>query len=259
MTPEAALTELLARLGANNGAPVMVNDEELGEWPAAAIAAMKAHKLLVKARSAASVVCPGCEQQCVMPVHTPSGPRVPVSFVVCDKRDDISRVLVDPARLTQWRCDGKAVCTFVAESLGLRQRDYEPAEGLLTIGMATGKKRRQMVCLRPAGEPTLVVASIATPLAELIEYHTGAYRVDNEAVGALVDSATTADPRHTPTNARREARKLDTQAMYGQWQKAYRVLKKQRHMSDVWYSKQIAKQDIALGRDAETIRKHMKK
>ena len=76
----------------------------------------------------------------------------------------------------------------------------------------------------------------------------------------LVDSATTADPRYTPSNARREARKLDTQAMYEAWRKAYRYLKKKRHnMTDVWYSQQIAKQGVAANRNAETIRRHMKK
>ena len=75
----------------------------------------------------------------------------------------------------------------------------------------------------------------------------------------LVDSASTADGRYTPTTARRETRKLDTQAMYKNWRKAYRALRKSRpNMSDVWYSQQIAKQDIADGRDADTIRKHLK-
>jgi hypothetical protein len=49
-------------------------------------------------------------------------------------------------------------------------------------------------------------------------------------------------------------------AMYEGWRKNYRSLRKQRpNMSDVWYSQQIAKADIEHGRDAETIRKHMKK
>jgi len=74
-----------------------------------------------------------------------------------------------------------------------------------------------------------------------------------------VDAATTADKRYTPSNARREARKLDTQAMYESWRKAYCALKNSRpKMSDVWYSLQIAKLEIAEGRDADTIRKHMK-
>jgi hypothetical protein len=74
-----------------------------------------------------------------------------------------------------------------------------------------------------------------------------------------VDAATTADSRYTPTNARREASKLDTQAMYASWRKAYRGLKRSHpKMSDVWYSRQIAKLDIAEGRNAGTIKKNMK-
>jgi ribosomal protein L20 len=75
-----------------------------------------------------------------------------------------------------------------------------------------------------------------------------------------VDSVTTADPRYMPSNARREARKLATQALYEAWRKAYRDLKKQhRNMTGVWYSRRIEKMDIANERSAETIRKHMKK
>lgn len=74
-----------------------------------------------------------------------------------------------------------------------------------------------------------------------------------------VDATTTADNRYTPTTACREARKLDTQAMYESWRKAYRDLKRSRpNMSNVWYSRQIARREIARGRNAGTIKKNMK-
>ena len=262
MTPQGALTELLARVGARNGATVLVTDEELSQWPAAAVAAMKTQKLLARARPALSVVCPGCEQECVMPVHTlPVEARRPASFIVCDKRSDINRVPVSAERQKQWRCDADAVCRFIAASLGLRRSDTHPADaGLLHIGMASGDKRRQMLCLKTDTALALVAGNSALPLAELIGYHHRAYSLDEAAIRQLVDSATTADPRYTPSNARREAGKLDTQAMYEGWRKAYRSWRKHRpNMSDVWYSRQIGKQDIAVDRAAETIRKHMKK
>lgn len=261
MTPQGALVELLARVGARQGATVLITDEELSRWPAAAVVAMKSQHLLARARPASSVVCPGCEQQCVMPVNTiPGRSRGRASFIVCDKRSDINRVPVTTEQLTQWRCDTDAVCGFVASSLGLRRSDAQPDAGLLPIGIASGDKRRQMLCLRANAVLALVAGNSAVPLAELINYENGVYSLDGSAIRQLVDSATTADPRYTPRNARREARKLDTRAMYDSWQKAYRDLKKRRRsMSDVWYSQQIAKQGIAAGRAPETIRKHLTK
>ncbi|OLP05880.1 hypothetical protein [Rhodoferax antarcticus] len=65
--------------------------------------------------------------------------------------------------------------------------------------------------------------------------------------------------KSTGSTVRRDARKLTTQSMYKEWQKAYRAVAKERPaMSDVWYSRQIAKLPIAKNRDAETIRKYMK-
>ena len=56
----------------------------------------------------------------------------------------------------------------------------------------------------------------------------------------------------------REARTLDSQARYARWQQAYRALKQRRpQMSNVWYARQIAKQTVAAGCQADTIRRHM--
>ncbi|MGA3083118.1 MAG: hypothetical protein ABSD44_17340 [Terracidiphilus sp.] len=261
MTPLEAMLELLERVGANQGVAVLVSEDELSRWPAEAVRELQSHKLLVRASPAASVVCPGCEEECTMPVHPqPSGTGTAASFVVCDKRDDITRVAVSAEQLRQWRCGAEAVGRFVSKSLGLRSGNQRKAgAGLWELGIVTGKERSQMVCLKANEALELVAGQNAVPLAGLVRFGAEGYSVDNEAVLQLVDAATTGDPRYTPSNARREARKLKTQARHERWRKEYRALKKRRPgMSDVGYSKLIAKLDIGKGRSAETIRKHMK-
>jgi hypothetical protein len=261
MTPQAALVELLARVGASQDAAVLLSHHELNQWPDAAVTALKAQRLLVKAQPAASAICPGCERGCVMPVHTRIHPsRGAVSFIDCDKRSDVSRVDVPVERLEQWRCTTDAVGGFIAASLGLRPSDKRrpTSADFIEIGMASGAKRSQMLCLQTDGELMLVAGGNRLPLSDLVAYRTGAYSLDSARVGQLIDAATTADNRYTPSNAKREARKVDTQAMYKDWQKAYRELKKKRKdMSETWYSQQIAKMDIAKRRSARTIKKNM--
>ena len=46
------------------------------------------------------------------------------------------------------------------------------------IGIATGDKRSQMLCLEATGTLTLVVGNNKVPLAEFIEFHDGAYSLD---------------------------------------------------------------------------------
>ena len=198
-----------------------------------------------------------------MPVHTVPRANAPAtSFVVCDKRSDINRVAVSLDSLTQWRCSAQAVCGFVAESVGMRNAVKPGSDaGVWEIGVATGKKRSQMLCLQANGALALVAGSNTLPLADFIGYANGVYSIDAVMIVQLVDSATTADVRYTPSTVKREARKLDTQAMYASWQKAYPVLKrKNTGKSDDWCSEHIAK-DKKLnphGRDASTIKKHMK-
>ena len=260
MTPLEALLGLLERVEASRGAAALVSEEELRQWPAEAVRKLKAHKLLAKASPADSVVCPGCEQECTMKVdteHDGTGPVV--SFVVCDKRDDICRVEVPAERLKQRRCGAEAVGAFVSKSMELRPESQRKTDaGLWELGLVTGKKRSQMVCLRAVGELELVAGQNAVPLTELVRFGSEGYSVGWEAIRQLVDAAMTGDSRYTPSNARCVARKLDTQALHERWRKEYRVLKQRRPgMSGVWYSEQIARMEITPKRSAETIRKHM--
>jgi hypothetical protein len=261
MTAIDAVLELLERVGAFQDNTVLVNDEEILQWPSAAVKAMKAQRLIVKARPASSVICPGCESNCVMPVHTlPATRSKPSFFIVCEKRGDINRVPVFTERLIQWQCSIDLISRFVASCLDLRISGRKTdCEDRWEIGIVRGDKHSQMLCLEVSAMLCLVVGSSRVPLAELIEFHKGAYTIDAEPIRQLADSTTTSDARYTPSNVRREARKLDTLAMYESWRKEYRTWRKKRPgMSDVWYSQQIVKTDVARGRDAETIRKRMK-
>jgi len=262
MTAIDTLLELLNRIGACQGKAVFVNDEELLQWPRAAVKAMKSQKLIVKARQASSAICDGCERDCVMPVHSLSSATGKTSsFIVCDKRYDINRVSIPADRLSQWKCNADLVCRFISSSLALRQPVKKADnDSRWEIGIASGDKRSQMLCLEVADGLMLIAGNSKVPLAEFIEFQGGAYVLDDTQIRRLVDSSTTADVRYTSSTARRESRKLDTKAKYESWQKEYRALRKKRPgMSGVWYSQQIAKMDVAQSRDAETIRKHMKK
>lgn len=260
MTPQAALIELLARVGAQGG-PVRVTAAELTQWPAPAVAALKKQKLLTRASPATSAVCPGCEDECVMPVDNRARADGTVaSFIVCDKRDDTNQVRLTADQLEQWRCDVAAVCRFVAISLDLRQSAQAGSDDtLVNIGVVRGRKRTQMLALCLQHALALTAGSSTIPLADMVSFQDGSFVVDAGVVRQMVDTVPPADPRHTPTTAKRDVRKADTQAMYKDWQTAYRkLLKTKPGMTDVWYAQQIAKTAKAQGRNYSTIKKHMR-
>jgi hypothetical protein len=67
------------------------------------------------------------------------------------------------------------------------------------------------------------------------------------------------DRPYTPSVDRREASKLATSAMRQDWRDVHAELAR-RHpgKGKRWYSVQIARMSVARGRDAETIRKHLR-
>lgn len=187
MTPEAALMKLMELLEHGIVAQdtvVLITGHELNKWPPEAVRAMKSQKLIVKARPATSAICPGCERDCAMPVHTVHGKSGDsASFVVCDKRSDTNRVPIAHEQLTQWRCSAYTVSCFIADCLGLRHSEHlSNRADLLEIGVATGDKRSQMLFLQVDGPLSLIAGNNAVPLAELVSYQGDTYSLDESVI-----------------------------------------------------------------------------
>ena len=104
------LRELLGRVGESRGKPVLLATAEINLWPIVDVQALQSEKVLTRASPAKTAVCPGCEETCVMPIHTSlSGERGARSFIACDRRSDIARVAVPVDYLEHWQVTGASV------------------------------------------------------------------------------------------------------------------------------------------------------
>ncbi len=121
MTPQSVLAELVNRLEASRGAAVHISGGELSGWPAESVAALKSARLLLRARPASRLVCPGCERQCDKPVelYPAEGAKPARAYIIFDEPEDIGRIQLNLAELEQWRVSGDASPASVAQALSL--------------------------------------------------------------------------------------------------------------------------------------------
>lgn len=184
MTPQAVLTELLDRIAASHGERVLVGADELADWPAEAVTALQSEAVITRARPAVSTICPGCERECVMPVHTPTGAGHAVgAFIVCDKRSDINRVSVPASRLEQWQASGDSIADSLARLLGLHRLGADTAsEGRWEVGMFKGSKHAGPLVLVADGKLTLSIAGHFIPLASVMTLDEGGLKADKHVL-----------------------------------------------------------------------------
>ena len=144
---DAVLAELLGRLRALRGGAVVVSAEDLRGWPSDAVAALHAAGVLVPGPPAASIVCDGCEEACVRPVHVVARASGEAAvFVLCNLRDDIDRVPVDLGDLAQWRLTVQSLADAMSGLLGGGAATaHGSAAGRYRLGFVLGKKQDRAV------------------------------------------------------------------------------------------------------------------
>lgn len=199
------LPALLDRLAAAGGDAACFSARELAEWPPAALERLKAAELLVAATPSASVICPGCEDECAMPVELTTNAAGELRpFVACDKREDTARVPVPLALLEQWQCTPRQLADALATLLGLRRpmTDNDPAR--YDLGVMKGARHSAHVVLTVGNGLQLTIAGHALPVADVLELGDKGLAVDRRALLRCVDNPAAAAGGQESAEQRRE-------------------------------------------------------
>jgi hypothetical protein len=264
MTYNDVLGELLAHLRAENKA-ITISWDTAQLWPDGALNTFLKLGLLKSAPAAQSLECQGCENRCFMDVLTlpNDDPDLTRSFIVCDDADmqsQMGRIHVPLVRLQQWQCSVKHLAKVLAVLLGLNDTiSVSGHPAVFKLGMLKSDKGRRWVVLNGV-DLTIEINQHAVPVSDVLYFDGEILQIDQRRIDDLVNrEPLNTSKRYTPSTSKHEARKLETQARYRVWNDEYLKLKAEKpNHTDGWYSKQIAKMDIANGKDAETIRKNMK-
>jgi len=253
---------LLQRLGYGQLSNT-ISFDEIGRWSPQVLSILLEEKLVEPTIPAKIISCPGCPENCFKSVHTLGGRYKPLHhFIACDETDYMGNITLRPEHLLQWQISSKLVASWVAKKLGFRTLSpYTTVPGELGIGLLLKDKYHCQIVLSSIKMLSLKINQISIPLLDILLVEHEHISIDQVTVDVLAKQsmATPPKPEYQPSILKREARKLNTQRMYADWHKAYRLLRKEHPgKSDVWYSQQISKKKIAQNRTARTIRKHLK-
>ncbi len=245
MTPESVLVELLERVGAAQDSVVLVTEDEMSQWPTVAVTALKAHKLIRKTRPATSVVCPGCEEECVMPVNAILDPTSePALFVVCDKRSDINRVPIPINRLEQWQVSGTTIADLLTGLLGLRRPTADQTSaGRWEIGILKGKKHSSHLVLLAGDNLSLTFAGHSIALVDLLTFEDDHFTIDKKRLLRLVDNPVSGAGDIESAEQRRARLKRRVQVEKAKGTKAFLLVVAKEEEISVTRLKQLIKED----------------
>jgi hypothetical protein len=226
--PAQLLRALLTVLGANGRDALLITRSETAHWPPPFFNALLETALIRPAGSANIVVCPGCDHACAMNVNSDTHPQTGNSraFIVCDRRDDMGFIGLDPCDLKQWLLSRRQLADFLVRNLSLTPTGVSVDAPAISLGWTTSKHGRRHVCLQFQGTPQLSIDNGTMPLDQLVFWNGAAIAVDHESFRLIADQRPKA-ARHVRSSVRREARKLDTLDRNQRWQKDYRRLKQE--------------------------------
>ena len=132
-----ALQMTLNALADRSDGCLVLDAEHRDAFGQAAIEALLKARLAGPHPAASSVVCPGCEQACLMPFEVHETGAGISTFVVCDKPQDLGRIPIDGSRLDRWSINLETIAKCLSSLLVITTNATFPVpEGLASLGRA---------------------------------------------------------------------------------------------------------------------------
>ena len=112
MTLDDVLGDLIFRIPPKDNG--IISWEQVREWPEEAVEIFQNAGWIKPKEPAQTVVSPGCEENCFMPVHVRKSPKGLVkAFVTCDRLDYMGLILIPLNDLKQWQITEKQVVEWI--------------------------------------------------------------------------------------------------------------------------------------------------
>lgn len=263
MTFNDVLLDILVKLRAENK-PILIGWDAVQCWPKNILDCFIHLGLLSPTSTAQSIECTACDKCCFMDIiQLPhDDPALSRAFIVCDDAEmqsQMGRIKVPLIRLLQWQSSIKQLAIVIADLLDFKDKiDFKTNQSIIKLGMLKSSKGRRWTSLNCA-DLSIVINQHSVSVDDVLYFENEQLFIDHDCIDDLLNRPSLHQNNcYTPSTNKREVKKLETQAMYQDWNDEYlKLMKLNPAKSKTWCSIQIAKMDIAKGRDSETIRRHL--
>lgn len=159
--------------------------EEVNEWPRRALDKLVTAELVREAQPADTITCRGCEERCRRPVTMVASAyqSQPLALTWCHLFSDRGPFEYDSNHLMRWTSSRKLVALFIHRSSKLKIKDRDDRWRRIRFKDLSIEGMRRAFSIEFTDAPVAVIGSSRLPLLELLEWHEGGIRFDQEALG----------------------------------------------------------------------------
>ena len=250
---------LTVRIEVMHPAAAVFSNSEMLEWPKGVHNALVRQGLLTKIERADTVVCLGCDAQCMKPVvfRVDHADRSRRAFINCDEPADHGRIRVLPSQLQQFNITLHRLSVFVAGALGLAGATASGNDSTFRLGEAKGRNGPRNIFIRlKSGRLQFLAEAEHVDLVSVLQWASNAVTVDKTKVKRLLDrkqSSASMGRKYVPDRGKQAANRNATSVRDRQLRKLAVRMIEAEGLTTTMAAERISKMKIAVTKNGQRL------